>query len=232
MDISDLDGSSPNDCFVNIKRIGESLTSLMESGTSKIARSLSTNESREYIGDLFSGCEDLLSSIKYIGAIKKIATISDLLFLNKFEKYCRGLLDIPIEKRQRYAKKVGKERLNRDSVFILNVPNRIEELSKLDKLLKLFEAKIDERIDDQMYRRLMLMVDRTMLSDLEYMEKDISCRNNGCFSICNDMEQGLLSSGWLSYEGQTIGDLNADVQSQHIYRYSRAASVYYEIMRD
>lgn len=73
MDISDLDGSSPNDCFVNIKRIGESLTSLMESGTSKIARSLSTNESREYIGDLFSGCEDLLSSIKYIGAIKKIA---------------------------------------------------------------------------------------------------------------------------------------------------------------
>ena len=129
-------------------------------------------------------------------------------------------------------KKVGKEWLNKDSVFILDVLNRIEELSKIDRMLKLFEAKIYEKIDDQTYRRLMLMADRTMLSDLEYMEKHINNKdNNNSFSISSDSEQGLLSAGWLLYEGQTIGDLNTGTNSEHFYRYSRAAFVYCELMR-
>lgn len=49
----------------------------------------------------------------------------------------------------------------------------IEELSKIDILIRLFEAKMDEEIDDQTYRRMMLQVDRTMFSDILFLRDNI-----------------------------------------------------------
>ncbi len=66
--------------------------------------------------------------------------------MRKMERYSAGLVSIPISKRQEYAKRVGKKTLNKDSVFILGVLNKIEELSKIDIIIKLFEAKMDEKI--------------------------------------------------------------------------------------
>lgn len=231
MRISDCIDLALNDKFISGKRVEESLAVLIENGTNEIAGLLSSENPDELFRDVLTSCGEALSSVKYINMAKKVATIPDQLFLIKFEKYCRGLLNIPIEKREKYVKKVGKECLNKDSVFILDVLSRIEELSKIDRMLKLFEAKIYEKIDDQTYRRLMLMADRTMLSDLEYMEKHINNKDNNSFSISSDSEQGLLSAGWLLYEGQTIGDLNTGTNSEHFYRYSRAAFVYCELMR-
>lgn len=85
--------------------------------------------------------------------------------MHKMEKYLKGLIEIPQDKRNKYLERVGEKSLNKDSIFILNMLNRIEESSKFDMLLKLFEAKMDQIIDDNMYTRLCLLVDRTMYTE-------------------------------------------------------------------
>ena len=162
---------------------------------------------------------------KVIAVFKKVSSIPDKLFMKKLEKYCRGLTQIPLSKREKYAKKVGKTSLNKESVFILGVLNKIEELSKIDILLSLFEYKMDEIIDDNTYRRLMLMVDRTMFSDLIYLKSNIT---DNPIVIENDAEQGLLANGWLCYAGQSWG--TADEEGQFLYNYTNIAKRFCELI--
>ena len=145
--------------------------------------------------------------------------------MNKMEKYCRGMVKISENKRKKYAAKVGKAGLNKDSVFILGILNKIEELSKINIMINLFEHKMDEMIDDETYRRLMIIVDRTMFSDLLYLKSNIT---EEPIVISNDAEQGLLSNGWLSYYGQTWGTATED--SQLLYTYTNIAKQFCKLI--
>lgn len=141
------------------------------------------------------------------------------------ERYCTGLVSIPISKREKYVAKVGKNALNKDSVFILGVLNKIEELSKIKILIRLFEAKIDEEIDDQTYRRMMLQVDRTMFSDILFL-KDNIC--NIPINITSVEEENLLITGWLLFSGLGIGD--ATKEGGNLYTYTRTAKQFCNIV--
>ena len=99
--------------------------------------------------------ESISETITLFKAIRNIASIPSQLFLHKFEHYCKGLGNIPKEKREKYIQMLGKEKFNREGVFVLNIINRIEENDKIDFLLRLLESKLDGEIDDTTYRRLM-----------------------------------------------------------------------------
>ena len=92
--------------------------------------------------------ESISETITLFKAIRNIASIPSQLFLHKFEHYCKGLGNIPKEKREKYIQMLGKEKFNREGVFVLNIINRIEENDKIDFLLRLLESKLDGEIDD------------------------------------------------------------------------------------
>lgn len=57
---------------------------------------------------------------------------------------------------------------------------------------------MDEEINDQTYRRMMLQVDRTMFSDILFL-KDNICNND--IKITSEEEENLLATGWLIFAG-------------------------------
>lgn len=211
--------------LVEVDSISDALSTFIEQGTETVINVFTSNEAAVIWETVTEVSADLVKASKVITVIKKAASIPDKLFMNKMEKYCRGLIEIPANKREKYAAKVGKPGLNKDSVFILGVLNKIEELSKIKILLTLFEAKMDGLIDDETYRRLMLLVDRTMYSDLLYLKANIT---DDPIVIENDAEQGLLANGWLYYYGQTWGTATED--SQLIYNYTNIAKQFCQLI--
>ena len=211
--------------LVEVDSISDALSTFIEQGTETVINVFTSNEAAVIWETVTEVSADLEKASKVITVIKKAASIPDKLFMNKMEKYCRGLIEIPANKREKYAAKVGKPGLNKDSVFILGVLNKIEELSKIKILLTLFEAKMDGLIDDETYRRLMLLVDRTMYSDLLYLKTNIT---DDPIVIENDAEQGLLANGWLYYYGQTWGTATED--SQLVYNYTNIAKQFCQLI--
>lgn len=211
--------------LVEVDSISDALSTFIEQGTETVINVFTSNEAAVIWETVTEVSADLVKASKVITVIKKAASIPDKLFMNKMEKYCRGLIEIPANKREKYAAKVGKPGLNKDSVFILGVLNKIEELSKIKILLTLFEAKMDGLIDDETYRRLMLLVDRTMYSDLLYLKTNIT---DDPIVIENDAEQGLLANGWLYYYGQTWGTATED--SQLVYHYTNIAKQFCQLI--
>ncbi|MDE5865045.1 MAG: hypothetical protein K2H31_00345 [Lachnospiraceae bacterium] len=144
------------------------------------------------LGEVVSG------AIKSLRAVKSIASIPTALFMRKFERYCKGLTRIPLEKRQKYMKLLGKEKFNKESVFVLNVINRIEENEKIHLFLQLLSAKMEGIIDDNEYHRLMILTDRTLYSDLLYLKDNIT---SDPVKLSSDEDYGLAASGLLVTAG-------------------------------
>jgi len=142
--------------------------------------------------------EVLSDAVKGLKLLKSVASIPSKLYLRKFEKFCRGLVQIPLEKRQHYMKTLGREKFNHESVFILNVINRIEEEDKLPLLIKLIDARTEEIITSDEYRRLTILVDRTFYRDLLYLEHNVTADP---VALRTDSDYGLVASGLLVTAG-------------------------------
>lgn len=146
----------------------------------------------------------LSDAIKGYKAIKAISSIPTKLYLYKFDKFCKGLYEIPIEKRQAFIQKLGHHKFNQESYFILNSINRIEEEEKIPFLVKLLDARTDGIIDADEYRRLTILVDRTMYSDLVYLQHHIT---SNPVALSTDSDYGLVASGLLVTAGnEWVGD--------------------------
>jgi len=145
----------------------------------------------------------LSEAIKGLKLLKSVASIPSKLYLRKFEQFCRGLVQIPLEKRQRYMKTLGREKFNRESVFILNVINHIEEEDKLPLLIKLLDARIAGVLTSDEYRRLTILIDRTFYNDLLYLEHNITADP---VALHTDSDYGLVASGLLVTAGNDWND--------------------------
>lgn len=86
--------------------------------------------------------------MKKYGAIRKAASIPSKLYLRKLDRFMRGMTEIPLEKRQKYIRHVSKDQYNKDSVYILEMINRIEDIEKVDVLLRLLELRMTEALTD------------------------------------------------------------------------------------
>ncbi len=209
----------------DLSAIGDALSTFIEQGTDAVLSVFNSDEFSVVFESITEISADLIKASKVLKVIQKAASIPDKIFMNKMEQYCKGLINIPEAKRQDYISKIGKDKLNKDSVFILGLLNKIEELSKIDILLALFEAKMDEVIEDDTYRRLSLMVDRTLFADLTYLQSNITDEH---IVIDNDHEQGLLANGWLYYVGMSWG--TATEESQQLYKYANFAKQFCNIL--
>ena len=206
---------------IDVETIVDTFSTLIEQGTEAVVNFFKS-DTWESVLDIGS---ELSKASKVIVFIRKTASIPDKFFMNKMEKYCQGLISIPKEKRAKYAKKVGKAGLNKDAVFILGILNKIEELSKIKIFLALFEAKMDEKIDEETYRRMMLLVDHTMYSDILYLKSNYTDNE---IIIQTAAEQGLYANGWLIYCGQTWG--TATEYGNFIYQYTKTAKQFCELI--
>lgn len=211
--------------LVGVDSVTDSLSTLIEQGSEKIVAFISSDDFSDLLAEIKELSAELSKAIKVVKIIRKSASIPDKLFMHKMERYCAGLVSIPSSKREKYAAKVGKKSLNKDSVFILGVLNKIEELSKIDILVRLFEAKMDEEIDDQTYRRMMLQVDRTMYSDILFL-KDNICDN--LIKIVSVEEENLLATGWLIFAGIGIG--TATEEGGNLYSYTQTAKQFCNVV--
>lgn len=211
--------------LVGVDSVIDSLSTLIEQGSEKIVAFISSDDFSDLLAEIKELGAELSKAIKVVKIIRKSASIPDKLFMHKMERYCAGLVSIPSSKREKYAAKVGKKSLNKDSVFILGVLNKIEELSKIDILVRLFEAKMDEEIDDQTYRRMMLQVDRTMYSDILFL-KDNIC--DDLIKIASVEEENLLATGWLIFAGIGIG--TATEESGNLYSYTQTAKQFCNVV--
>lgn len=189
----DIDNSSNERC--NITELANTLQNIMKYADETVTQFLG-----EDIADVAACSTEMLSdTFKLLQTLKKVASIPTKLFMHKFDRYCRGLTQIPLNKRQYYIKKLGSKAINKENIFILNVINRIEDEDKLDFLVKLFAARLDTEIDDDCeYRRLVIMVDRTMFADLIYLKENITTEP---IALSHPSEYGLAASGLLTVKG-------------------------------
>ena len=171
--------------------------------------------------------ENISETITLFKTLRSISGIPTQLFLHKFERYCKGLGEIPREKRAAYVRKLGKEKFNREGVFILNVLNRIEENEKIDFMLRLLERRLDETLDDTTYRRLMVLIDRTLYTDLLYLKDHVTDRP---IEISEAEEFGLVSSGLISSDGLGWVSDAAEQPTVLLFRYTPAAQQLAEIL--
>lgn len=171
--------------------------------------------------------ENISETITLFKILRSISGIPTQLFLHKFERYCKGLGEIPREKRAAYVRELGKEKFNREGVFILNVLNRIEENEKIDFMLRLLERRLDETLDDTTYRRLMVLIDRTLYTDLLYLKDHVTDRP---IEISEAEEFGLVSSGLISSDGLGWVSDAAEQPTVLLFRYTPAAQQLTEIL--
>lgn len=162
--------------------------------------------------------EPISDSVACFKMLKELKSVPDQIFIKKFLKYCKGTAEIPAEKRDKYLKLATKESLNEDVVFILSVINRVEELSKIEYIVKLLEARFDGRLSDSEWKRLSVVVDRTMMSDLLYLQNNLTRDYVKGETI---EEQGLLTSGVINFSGLNLGDFQG--HSHNNYNYSEIA---------
>lgn len=197
---------------------------MAKSSYDAVLNSAFLENSMEVIKKIDDSAENLSRGYK---AIKSVASIPDRLFLRKFERLCLGIGNIPEDKRKKYISKIRKKKFNRDSVFILDVINRVEDLEKIDIFLLLLEAKMDEKIDDDKFRRYMIMTANTMMQDLKYMSTNIT---NSAFYISSMEEEGLITQGWIIYAGLGIG--TAEEVGGNLYEYTKVAKEYCKYVWD
>ena len=176
--------------------------------------------------------ENLSKSLGAIRALKTVASIPTKLFMIKAEKVCKGVAEIPIDKRQKFLKKIGKKKFNKEAVFVLTVIDKVEELSKIDIFLKILEKRMDEQITEEEYHRYFVRVDHTLLSDIMYMKDNLETTD---FPLDCVQLEGLFSNGWIVYSGQNWTGLNED-ESETVkiddnrYNYSKSAREFCKIV--
>ena len=178
---------------------------LAQSSYDAVINSAFFENSVEVIRTIDDSAEGLSKIYK---GIKAVASIPDRLFLRKFERLCLGIGKIPEHKRKKYVKKITRKKFNKDTVFILDVITRVEEL---------------EKIDDDRFRRFVIMTANTMLQDLKYMSNYIS---NDNFYITSMEEEGLVTQGWVMYAGLGIG--TDEDSGGNLYEYTKMAKEYCE----
>lgn len=181
-----------------VEYLTECLTTFVQEATGSVEKFLASDFAQDAEAITEELGESLGEAVKLLKTLKSFASIPSKLYLRKFEQFCRGVYRIPLDKRQSYIKKLGRERFNQESVFILNVINRIEEEDKLPFLVKLLEAQTDGAIDLGEYRRLTVLVDRTLYNDLVYLEHSITADP---VWLRTDSDFGLAASGLLVTAG-------------------------------
>ena len=183
-------------------------------GITDNGRALFDNET---FGDLGGQITDTFEgAVKIIKIAKMISSLPSKMFLVKVERYCRLCTEIPIEKRNKYIEKIGSEEFNKESVRILNIINHIDEMKKIDIIVKIYAARVNEEIDYPTFFRLLKIVDNVLYEDLIYMKEHFDEKKR-IYEI-NCYEEGLVKAGLIITTGPvTNGGFKYTISAKQIY---------------
>ena len=107
------------------------------------------------------------AAIDIIFFAKDIPTI---LFTKKLSRFLNGVVEIPVDRRQKYADKFQKY-AHTDMERILNTINSTEDEEKCRLYANAFRLLIDERIDRAQFFRLVHAINAVIMEDIEYLRK-------------------------------------------------------------
>lgn len=210
-------------------------------GISSVAQSMYT-EAAETVVSILDDIENLTDNdvlrglreavgaagdtVEALKILKKIYDIPTAIFMHKFKKYCRGLMEIPLEKRQSYLEKTEEISRKEETLFVLNVLNKIEDADKIHMTIRLLEAKMDGDLKDNEYRRLLIMTGATLHSDLLYMGDNINHEN---FPLKDDAQEGLLGNGWIMPVGVGWSEFD-ESETTNLFAYNLSAKRFCRIV--
>lgn len=205
----------------------EGLSDLIENGVTAIEDFFKSETMEMMLTTGVEICEETSKLFKIISIIKKTGSLSDKFFMKKIRSFCKGITEIPIAERKEFVERIGKDKLNAEANFILGIVQNTEEEEKFAFYSSIFRARVYEEIDDSMFRRLMILVARTLYYDLVFLLQNYT---DGSVSLDCTADQGLVSAGWLQYEGMSIGtDTQPCVQ---LYKFTEVARVFSDIVNE
>lgn len=125
---------------------------------------------------------------------KVVFNIPTQLFMYKYKLFCEGILDIDKEKGEKYIKHLGDKKIKKESYILLEIIERIEEEEKISFIVDIFKARVEMKLNDIEYRRMLIYVSQTLYADLEYMRKSIK---DDEILVDREELEGLYKGGWL-----------------------------------
>ena len=105
--------------LLEVGTVTNSLSTWIEQGVENTVAFISSDEVSDVLDEIKELGAELSEALKVVNIIRKSASIPDKLFMQKMERYCTGMVSIPVSQRKKYVERVGKKALNKDSVFIL-----------------------------------------------------------------------------------------------------------------
>lgn len=165
-------------------------------------------------------------TLKVYQAIKFIVSIPTKLYMRKYKQFCLGLHTIEKEDYDEYSRRIGKEKVKKETYIILEIIERIEEDEKIEYINKIFKARVDNKINAIEYRRLLVYVSRTLYADLLYMKEHIA---DDLIPLNSIEESGLISNGWINIASTGAQKIHEDAP---LYcRYSQIAFKFCELIK-
>lgn len=158
----------------------------------------------------FADAAPILTDIPVLGLIvngaKTIANLRLYKLAKKVFDFFYGIKDIPIEKRQKFAKEYCQANREDTAEALLGILDRLNNQNYVPIICSLMRAKMDEKITIPEFNRTVLVLERTAYTDLQFLTKFID----------NYYEEGLaeaFESAGLVYQSVIDGgdaDPNSD----------------------
>ncbi len=127
------------------------------------------------IGELNIDSLDCLSDIKmfeslhipFISSTLKITvSISNFLFMKKCLIFFKGINDIPQEKRYEFLGDLSVRDTNNAGEIIMSIIDRIDHPKKIELLVELFKARVNDEISIDDFIRLSFSIEKVPYNDL------------------------------------------------------------------
>lgn len=158
----------------------------------------------------FADIAPILNDIPVLGMIvdgtKTIANLHLYKLAKKVFDFFYGIKDIPIEKRQKFAREYCQANREDTAEALLGILDRLNNQNYVPIICSLMRAKMDEKITIPEFNRTVLALERTTYTDLQFLTKFID----------NYYEEGLaeaFESAGLVYQSVIDGgdaDPNSD----------------------
>lgn len=171
-------------------------------------------------------CDTVSDAIPVVRIVSKAVSIPDQLFMRKVKKLIEDTARLSNHKAVATANKASIIKAKSETYFIFNIIQNIEEEEKIPHLAIILSNYLSQNINQSQYRRLSLLVQRTFSEDLDYLTKHYSELSAESFPLSDSHRQGLLSSGWLLYDGESWGDESTSIVP--IYSLTNDASSFIE----
>ena len=109
---------------------------------------------------------------------------------------------------------------------MLEIINQIEEQEKVLYIAKIFKARVEGKLGDIEYRRMLVYVNKTLYLDLNYMIDNIANRD----VLLNTIEyEELYRNGWLNLA--PIGRQSINKESKILCSFNELAIKFCELVK-